>query len=215
MNRFYYLFVSLFFVSVVLAGCVDTDSSSRTSGDGTDTTIPDDTNTTDPDDTDTGDGGDDDLNYDDFDPNADQDNSDFDTRGAILDPNACKQGGVYGEPLSDLSTDNQYTEDSSFGVSVGSRLPLSAQLDLSRVFLYYPNSDATAYTQTNTGTSRSVTTSQFVFSYDIAWVGNVNRTFYVRTPNIEENNGYLGCYRYVLDSVNVNEIEMTKVYRLR
>jgi hypothetical protein len=209
MGHLYHLLVSLFFVSVVLAGCVDTDSSSRTSGDGTDTTIPDDTNTTNPDDTNTTD-GDDDVNYDDLDPNEDQPNSDYDTRGAILDPDACRITDVYKNTLLHSSFEPLRESDVDNGVTIGSEFPYNADITLTRVALFYPDIISTL-----AGSSSMIRENNYIFSFDQNWPANTNKTVYIRTPKVAANNGYFGCFRYVLNSTTASEIEFTKVYRLR
>lgn len=200
---------SLLFVGFMFVGCVDTDSSSRTSTVDTDnnTSVGDDTNTTTGDDNNTSDGDD---NYDDIEPNADQENSDYDTRGAILDPNACRITDIYSETLLHSSFAPGRESDVENGIEIGSRYPHSTNIELTRVALFYPR-----LIQSPIERSVSISKPTYVLSFDQSWVGNAEKRVYVRTPKVAENNGYFGCFRYDLNSVTAAEIEAVKVYRLR
>jgi hypothetical protein len=211
MGTFYRFLLGVCVFGMLVGGCgVNTDSSARNStdvadSDGTNTTDPDDTNTTDPDDTNTTD-----PNYDDIEPNEDQPNSDYDTRGAVLDPNACMITDTFKNTLLHSSFEPVRESDTTNGVSIGSEFPYNADITLTRVALFYPD-----IVSSLAGNSATIRENGYIFTYDLNWPANTNKTVYIRTPKVAANNGYFGCYRYVLDSVRASEIEFTKVYRLR
>jgi hypothetical protein len=176
--------------------------------DDTNTTLPDDTNTTDSDDANTTD-GDDDVNYDDLEPNEDQINSDYDTRGAVLDPNACRTTDVYVNSLRDSGFDPDRATDDENGMEIGSGF-LNETFELSQVALFYPDLFVGIFDRTST-----IRGDGYTLTYDQNWVNSEEKTVYVRTPRVETTAGYFGCYKYVLDSADSSEIEQVKVYRLR
>ena len=189
---------------VFLSGCIDTDSSVRTSTenpDGSDdnqTTDPDDCNVTDP-----TEDPDEDLG----DPNADQSRSDFDTRSAEKDQNACIINDTYKNAMDDSSFDPTGTADDENGITISSLYSYDADIDKTKVVVYYPDLIATPV-----GTQSSLYEDKYRLSFDQSWPANSEKTIYVRTPRGIESN-YYGCMRYTL-SVNTSSIVGQRVYRV-
>lgn len=186
--------LSLLIVSFILGCGVDTDSSdgylaqdTNTSGDQTDFT---DDNTTN-----------DDLG----DSNEDQSKSDFDTRSAIKDQNACILNDA--NAMEDSSFDPTGTVDEENGMVVSSLLRYDADVEKTKVVVYYPD-----LTVTPVGTQITLYGDYYRLSFDQAWPTNDQNTIYVRIPRGIESN-YYGCMRYIL-SVNNASIEGQRVYRV-
>lgn len=198
-------YVLYLFLLVSLVGCgVDTDSSLRDTGqdtnisDGDDQTDPTDDNTTDDDDSSTDDLGD---------PNEDQSRSDFDTRSAEKDQNACIINGTYKNAKEDSSFDPTGTVDEANGIVISSLLSYNADVDKTKVTVYYPDLIATPM-----NTQTTLYEDYYRLSFDQSWPANSEKTIYVRIPRGIESN-YYGCMRYTL-SVNTSSIVGQRVYRV-
>ncbi|MDY0122335.1 MAG: hypothetical protein RBR54_10380 [Sulfurimonas sp.] len=197
--------VLLVFMLVFMSGCVDTDSSSRTTENPDDTNQSvDDSNTTDPTDpTDPIDPGED-LG----DPNADQANSDFDTRSAEKDQNACIVNATFKNGMQDSSFDPEETADTEHGMAISSFLQWDGDTDKTMVTVYYPDLIATPV-----GNQIIITQEYYRVGFDQSWPANTNKTIYVQIPRGIESN-YYGCMRYTL-SLNAASIVGQRVYRVR
>ena len=193
----------LVFITVLFLGCgVNTDSSfgtptdtGNTDDNTTDSTGGNDTNTTD----DTGD----DLG----DPNEDQINSDFDTRDAIKDQEACMFNSIY-NGMTDSSFDPEETYDSENGIAVSSFFAYDPNQEKTEVVVYYPDLETTL-----SGTQIVITEAKYRVGFDASWPINPNKTIYVRTPRYIDSN-YYGCIRYTL-STDKSSIVAQRVYRIR
>lgn len=195
------------FITVFLVGCgVETDSSAKTPTE--DTTTPDDNNdTTDPTDENTTDPVVPDEDEDLGDPNADQANSDFDTRSAEKDQNACILNGTYTNAMEDSSFDPTGAVDSEHGVTISSLLRYDPDIQKTNVVVYYPDLIATPV-----GTQTTLYEEYYRLNFDQSWPANTNKTIYVRTPKGIDSN-YFGCMRYTL-SVDSASIVGQRVYRV-
>lgn len=194
--------VVLVFMLVFLSGCVDTDSSSRTTDNptGTDDTNQStgDSNTTDPSV----------PNEDLGDPNADQPNSDFDTRSAVKDQNACIINATFKNGMEDSSFDPEETVDSDNGMAISSFLAYDGDTAKTMVTVYYPDLIATPV-----GNQSVITQEYYRVGFDQSWPANTNKTIYVQIPRGIESN-YYGCMRYTL-SLDGASIVGQRVYRVR
>lgn len=190
------------FMVLFLSGCgVDTDSSARggTADTNQTTDDPDDSNTTDP--TDPTDPGDD-LG----DPNEDQSRSDFDTRSAVKDQNACLINTTY-NGMADSSFDPTGTVDAENGIIISSLYPYNADVQKTQVTVYYPDLIATL-----AGSQSTIYADKYRVNFDQSWPANTNKTIYVRTPRGIDSN-YYGCMRYTL-SLDTASIVGQRVYRV-
>lgn len=200
--------VLVFFIIISFSACgVETDSSAstkNTSGvDGSDTTGGTDNNTSgDGDGTDNTGGGT--KNPTDVTPTGS--NSGFDTKDALFDKNACTLESGY-NVISDSSFDPLSTADIDSGVEINSAYPYTADLEATKVALFYPT-----LTKSLIGQFVNVYATQYYrFAFDKAWLGNSDKTIYVRPP--KGNALYYGCYRFELNSLDAGTITSTKVFR--
>lgn len=130
----------------------------------------------------------------------------FDANEAIEDPNACMASGLF-NALIDSSFDPLGTADEPNGVEISSRMAYNAKVEMTQVILYYPD-----LTQTLQSTFVNQSETLYRFTYNAAWLYNVPKTVYVRTP--QDSNGKYSCYRYEINSAVDNSLTKTKVYRL-
>jgi len=195
-------FVLSFFLVFFLLGCgVDTDSSLRDTGQ--DSNVSDDDQTGSDDNTTDDNNSTDDLG----DPNEDQSQSDFDTRSAEKDQNACIINDTFANAMEDSSFDPTGTIDEENGMTISSLLAYDVDVDKTKVVVYYPDLIATPI-----GTQSTLYADYYRVSFDQSWPANTNKTIYVRIPRGIESN-YYGCMRYTL-SVNTSSIVGQRVYRV-
>ena len=145
-------------------------------------------------------------------PNEDQNDSIFDTSGAIKDQVACSFGdinnGYTNNVLKDNSDDYLGAFDLEDGLGIISRFPYTNDSAKSEVALFY-------YDLKPIRTNNVITVSgdKHTLSIDTAWAENDEKVIYVRTP--KNSDELFGCFRYDLSSINVNgDVAITKVYRL-
>ncbi|MEA2100107.1 MAG: hypothetical protein U9P72_08255 [Campylobacterota bacterium] len=132
--------------------------------------------------------------------------SDFDMQDAILDEKAC--GAFTGFlTMKDNSFDPEGFYDNENGITLGSSYPMSFNPIDTEVVLFYPTLN-----RSKNDVFTTIYEENYYISFDQAWVGNTDRTVYVKTPQLEETDNKYGCYRYELNSVNSN-INGVKVYR--
>ena len=132
--------------------------------------------------------------------------SDFEKENAILDTQAC--GAFDGFlTMKDNSFDPEGFYDSVNGITIGSSYQLSFSPKNTEIVLFYPN-----LTTTKTNDFRTIYENNYYISFDKAWIGNIKRTIYIKTPILETTNNKYGCYRYELNSISSN-INGIKVYR--
>ncbi len=195
-------FVLVFFLIISFSGCgVETDSSSKT------------TNTT-------GTGGTSDNNDTNDNNTSDNNNgtgsiptitptgsnSGFDTQDALFDKNACSLATGY-HAIADSSFDPVSTADIENGVEINSAYPYTADLEATKVALFYPT-----FTKSLIGQFVNVyATEYYRFAFDKAWLENGDNTIYVRPPKGKAL--YYGCYRFELNSLDAGTITSTKVFR--
>lgn len=192
-------FVFFCFMVVFLTGCgVSSDSSSGTPSDQTNTDDSNgstgDSNTTDPVD---------DLG----DPTSDQAYSDFDTRSAVLDPNACIINDIFKNAMEDSSFDPTGTVDEGNGFTISSLLPYDADTQKTIVTIYYPDLGSNL-----AGSQTTIYKDYYRVSFDQSWPINSQKTIYVRIPRGIESN-YYGCMRYTL-SLDASSVVEQRVYRV-
>ena len=76
----------------------------------------------------------------------------------------------------------------------------------SEVKLFYPSFDGNI-----TGQFITKFEENYWFSLDKSWIDeNSSKTLYIQTPK-EKNS--IGCYRYILDSLDMDKMKAIKVYR--
>jgi len=195
--------ILVFFLIIGFSGCgVETDSSTKTTDtSGTGGSNPD-SNSTDGNTGNSDDNGT--TNSPDITPTGS--NSGFDTQDALFDKNACTLEGVY-EIVSDSSFDPLSTANIENGVEINSAYPYTADLEATKVALFYP-----PLTQSLVGQFVNVyATQQYRFSFDKSWVDNDRKTIYIRPP--KGNSLYYMCYRFELNSLDAGTITSTKVFR--
>ena len=196
-------FILVFFVIIGFTVCgVETDSSSKTVNTTATEGNPDNNDTDD--NTSSGSDINGTTNPPDITPTGS--NSGFDTQDAQFDKNACTLEGVY-EIVSDSSFDPLSTANIENGVEINSAYPYTADLEATKVALFYP-----PLTQSLVGQFVNVyATQEYRFSFDKAWVGNGDKTIYIRPP--KGNSLYYVCYRFELNSLDAGTITSTKVFR--
>lgn len=136
----------------------------------------------------------------------------FDVVGAELDPYACMIGdpneGYTDKLLSDRSADDRPSEDVEYGVLVSSWYPFNAEDPReTEVTLYYTSLKPELRQEVMT----NIVEENYLLSFNKAWADNDRTTVYVMTP--KNSNGFYGCYRYELSSLDQNIAIKTKVYR--
>lgn len=129
----------------------------------------------------------------------------FEMNDAELDENACIINSAY-SAISDTSLDPISTTDSKNSLEISSKYPYNTDVDLTKVALFFPE-----LTVPVSATSVIVYEDKFRFGFDRAWVDNVNKNIYIRTPKV--NGRFFKCYRYSLDSILSENIKAVKVYR--
>ncbi|QSZ40611.1 hypothetical protein GJV85_00245 [Sulfurimonas aquatica] len=136
----------------------------------------------------------------------DPSSSGFDKTGASYDANSCNIVGDY-KAISDTSFDPLSTVDPVNGIEINSDLGYTSDLQGTTVAIYYPT-----LTKVLVGQFVNVyTDKKYRFGFDKAWLSNVNKTVYVRTPSIDGLD--YSCYRFTLTSLTPGAITSTKVYR--
>jgi len=195
------------FIALLLTGCgVDTDSSSRSvtedtnSTDNNQTVDPDDGNATDPTE---------DPEEDLGEPNEDQPRSDFDTRDAIEDPDACRINGTFKNAMEDSSFDPTGTVDELNGINIASSYRYNADIAKTVIVIYYPD---LANQNAKTGTQVNLREDNYRISYDMSWGGNEIKNIYIRTPR-DVDSKYYGCVRYTL-AASAGAVVKQRVYRV-
>ncbi len=194
----------MFFLIISFSGCgVETDSSSKTTNTtGTGGTLDNnDTNDSNTSDSDNNNGT---GSIPTITPTGS--NSGFDTQDALFDKNACTLDATY-NVISDSSFDPLSTANIENGIEINSAYPYTADLDATKVALFYPT-----LTKSLVGQFVNVyATEYYRFAFDKAWLGNGDNTIYVRPPKGKAL--YYGCYRFELNSLDAGTITSTKVFR--
>jgi hypothetical protein len=131
--------------------------------------------------------------------------SGFSKTDAEEDTNACSISGSY-HFIEDSSFDPNAVADAINGVDITSQYSYSANLEATKVVLYYPSLSVTLLDE-----KIHVYEDNYMFSFDKAWSSNALSKVYVRTP--KDIYGAYSCYRYDLSSVSGTTIQKTKVYR--
>jgi len=133
-------------------------------------------------------------------------NSGFDTKDALYDENACSLDTGF-NVISDSSFDPVSTADIDNGLEINSAYPYTADLEATKVALYYPT-----FTQELSGQFVNVYATQYYrFSFDKSWLDNSDKKIYIRPPKGDAL--YYGCYRFELNSLDAGTIIGTKVFR--
>ena len=132
--------------------------------------------------------------------------TDFDTKDAILDENACTATNNY-HVLKNSGFMPDKTEDSENGISLKSNYSFNKNNELSEVQLFYPDLN-----QTKENDDVIVLEGNIIFTFDKAWTKNENKTIYIQTPK-EDENGKYSCYKYVLNFRVPTDVKPTKVFR--
>ena len=188
-----FVVMSLFFI-----GCVSSDSSdtkaTSTSDTGTDDNTTDTNGTTDGNDSTGGT-----VTVD------DSSSSGFSKTDAEEDSNACVINAVF-QTLDDSSFDPNAAADATNGVEIASAYDYSADLEATKVVLFYPTLSSAKLDQ-----QFHIYEDKYRFSYNKAWSSNNVARVYIRTP--KDIYGAYSCYRYELDSQSGDQITKTKVYR--
>jgi len=131
--------------------------------------------------------------------------SGFSKTDAEEDANACLISDIY-HFIEDSSFDPNAVADATNGVDITSQYAYSADLEATKVVLYYPSLSTVLLSEVI-----HVYEENYMFSFDKAWSANTLSNVYVRTP--KDIFGAYGCYRYDLSSVSGTTIQKTKVYR--
>ena len=196
-------FILVFFVIIGFTGCgVETDSSSKTVNTTATEGNPDNNDTDD--NTSSGSDINGTTNPPDITPTGS--NSGFDTQDALFDKNACSLDTGY-HAIADSSFDPVSTADIENGVEINSAYPYTADLEATKVALFYPT-----FTKSLIGQFVNVyATEYYRFAFDKAWLENGDNTIYVRPPKGKAL--YFGCYRFELNSLDAGTITSTKVFR--
>ncbi len=124
---------------------------------------------------------------------------------AIKDPNACIANNTF-KFIEDSSFDPNSVADSANGLELASQYPYSANLEATKVVLYYPSIGVSLL-----GKTVNLYEENYRLSFDKAWSSSSNSSVYVRTPKDSTNTH--SCYRYELSSLSGAGITRTKVYR--
>jgi len=133
--------------------------------------------------------------------------TEFDTKDAILDENACVASNGY-HVIKNSGFMPDKTEDSDNGISLKSTYEYNTNEEFSEVELFYPDLN-----QTKEGENVVVfQDNSYYFAFDKAWTNNENKTIYIRTPKTDENGTYR-CYKYVLNFRVSTDVKPTKVFR--
>ena len=131
--------------------------------------------------------------------------SGFSKTDAQEDTSACLLSDTYNF-IEDSSFDPNAVADATNGVDITSQYAYSADLEATKVVLFYPSLSTTLL-----GESIHIYEESYMFSFDKAWSSNTLSSVYVRTP--QDIFGAYSCYRYDLSSVSGTTIQKTKVYR--
>lgn len=129
----------------------------------------------------------------------------FSKKDAVKDPNACIANGTF-KYIEDSSFDPNSVADHANGLELASQYPYSANVNGTKVVLYYPTLGLKLL-----GKSVNVYEANYRLTFDKAWSSSKNSSVYIRTP--KDSKGIHSCYRYELSSLSGAGITRTKVYR--
>jgi len=135
----------------------------------------------------------------------DSSSSGFSKTDAQKDANACIINDTF-QAISDSSFDPNAVADSLNGLQLASQYAYSADLEATKVALFYPTLGVTLLDE-----MVHIYEDNYRFSFDKAWSESSSSKVYIRTPKNSE--GVYSCYCYDLSSLNGNTITTTKVYR--
>ena len=130
----------------------------------------------------------------------------FNQENAIYDENACISRDAYNELVNQAFYIGLVT-DTLNGISIKSNYDFDADFEKSEVTIYYPSISQTLSDDTIIVFEEDI---NYYFTFDAAWVDNVEKTIYIKTP--KDTQGLFNCYRYELNSIQYSDITKTKVF---
>ena len=134
----------------------------------------------------------------------------FDIVDAKYDDECCSSANTSANPLQNNAGDERETFDTFNGMKILSLYNETTDDADSNVVMYYNNLLSGASVKDSRSNIYG-DNSQFIVTYDLVWVTQLNNTVYVKTPKL--TNELPSCFRMKLDNSDGNSITPVKVYR--